>query len=217
MIVITVARKPMDGTVARNALKWGCGGINIDASRIAMSEGWTGSPTAPYVNSSGDTGRTWNPSNTPVIERTNHPQGRWPANLILSHLPDCQCTGTVDIPAGPPTPSGMDRINMNMAMQGARPGSYQKGTPTPPPDRRNPDGTETVPVWVCVEGCPVAALDGQSGERPGMSGGGATMDNANKKTGAEVIPSFNRKPSAPFIRSDTGGASRFFKQIQGKV
>jgi hypothetical protein len=111
----------------------------------------------------------------------------------------------------------MDRINMNMAMQGARPNTYQKGTPTPPNDRRNPDGTETVPVWACVEGCPVAALDGQSGERPGMSGGGATADNANKKTGAEVIPSYNRKPSAPFIRSDTGGASRFFKQIHGKV
>jgi hypothetical protein len=48
-----------------------------------------------------------------------------------------------------------------------------------------------------------------------MSGGGATADNADKKTGAEVIPSFNRKPAAPFIRSDTGGASRFFKQVGG--
>lgn len=211
MIVITVARKPLDGTVARNALKWGCGGINIDAVRIGTTvETWPVSPTyrpgakQPGESTTGD-----------VMKLGIAPSGRWPANLILTHRPECQCTGTVDIPAGPPTPSGMDRINMNMAMQGARPNTYQKGTPTPPPDRRNPDGTETVPVWVCIEGCPVASLDGQSGERPGMSGGGATADNANKKTGAEVIPSFNRKPSAPFIRSDTGGASRFFKQIQG--
>jgi hypothetical protein len=48
-----------------------------------------------------------------------------------------------------------------------------------------------------------------------MSGGGATVDNANKKTGGEVIPSYNRKPSAPFIRGDMGGASRFFKVLGG--
>jgi hypothetical protein len=34
MLVITVTRKPLEGTVASNSLKWGCGGINIDASRI---------------------------------------------------------------------------------------------------------------------------------------------------------------------------------------
>ena len=33
MIIITVARKPLEGTVARNALKHGTGGINIDAVR----------------------------------------------------------------------------------------------------------------------------------------------------------------------------------------
>ena len=111
----------------------------------------------------------------------------------------------------------MDRINANMQLQGARPNAYQQGVPPPPPDRRNPDGTETVAVWVCEDGCPVAALDDQSGERPGMSGGGATLENSNKKTGREVVPAFNRKPSAPFIRSDTGGASRFFKQVQNEV
>ncbi len=34
MIVITIARKPLEGTVAANVLRHGCGGINIDASRI---------------------------------------------------------------------------------------------------------------------------------------------------------------------------------------
>ena len=220
MIIITVTRKPIEGTVARNVLKWGCGGINIDASRIGYSANEPDSGANFYRNR--DQAMPENRTNyfrgdDGVVKSIPPKVGRWPANLILSHLPTCQNHGTVDIPAGSPTPSGMDRINMNMAMQGARPNTYQKGTPTPPPDRRNPDGTETVPVWDCVEGCPVAALDGQSGERPGMSGGGATVDNANKKTGAEGIPSFNRKPSAPFIRSDTGGASRFFKQIQVKV
>lgn len=33
-ITVTVARKPVVGTVAANALKWGTGGLNIDQSRI---------------------------------------------------------------------------------------------------------------------------------------------------------------------------------------
>jgi site-specific DNA-methyltransferase (adenine-specific) len=32
--MIVVARKPLDGTVAHNILKWGTGGLNIDASRV---------------------------------------------------------------------------------------------------------------------------------------------------------------------------------------
>jgi site-specific DNA-methyltransferase (adenine-specific) len=32
---IIVARKPIDGTVAQNVQRWGCGGLAIDASRSA--------------------------------------------------------------------------------------------------------------------------------------------------------------------------------------
>lgn len=32
---ITLARKPLDGTIAENVLKWGCGALDIDGSRIA--------------------------------------------------------------------------------------------------------------------------------------------------------------------------------------
>lgn len=35
---ICVARKPLDGTVAGNVLKWGTGAINIDAMRIDMGD-----------------------------------------------------------------------------------------------------------------------------------------------------------------------------------
>lgn len=44
-------------------------------------------------------------------------------------------------------------------------------------------------------------------DRVGMSGGGATD---NRKNGNERVPDFNRKPSAPFIRGDSGSAARFF-------
>jgi hypothetical protein len=48
-----------------------------------------------------------------------------------------------------------------------------------------------------------------------MSGGGA-LD--SHKTGKEVIPAFNRKPvQQEWVRGDTGGASRFFKQIKNET
>jgi len=147
MITITVARKPIDGTVAHNVLLHGTGGINIDASRIEFlgdkpqptkAPGWASlnakASKLGYRDSAYDqTDAEYAPSDI----------GRFPTNMIL----------TLEAAAG---------------------------------------------------------LDRQSGERPGMSGGGATD---NRKSGREVIPSFNRKPSAPFIRGDTGGASRFFKTL----
>jgi site-specific DNA-methyltransferase (adenine-specific) len=38
MIVITVARKPLEGTVAGNVQEYGVGGLNIDATRIGVTK-----------------------------------------------------------------------------------------------------------------------------------------------------------------------------------
>lgn len=39
MITITLARKPLsEGSVARNVLRWGTGGLHIDASRIRLGD-----------------------------------------------------------------------------------------------------------------------------------------------------------------------------------
>jgi site-specific DNA-methyltransferase (adenine-specific) len=72
---VIVARKPIEGTVANNVLKWGTGGLNIDGSRIA---------------SDGEHKRTFQPTN---LERSiygeqtgfqpTNAEGRWPANIIL--------------------------------------------------------------------------------------------------------------------------------------
>jgi DNA modification methylase len=71
---ITVARKPIEGTVAENVLKWGTGGINVDGCRVEGK--WDGST------------RTNSPDKKQVygdyskIKTEQHPQGRFPANLI---------------------------------------------------------------------------------------------------------------------------------------
>lgn len=64
----------------------------------------------------------------------------------------------------------------------------------------DPDGTETIPAWTCAPGCPVAALDAQSGERPGAS------SNSN---GTTAWFGGQSSPTVPGY-ADTGGASRFF-------
>lgn len=78
MLVITVARKPLEGTVASNALKWGCGGINVGASRIGTSLDVPASPKKMVAST--------HTVSLPGLGGTSgfDPNiGRWPANLIL--------------------------------------------------------------------------------------------------------------------------------------
>jgi DNA modification methylase len=58
---IVVARKPLAGTVAANVLAHGTGALNVDGCRVG-TDGW--GEVVPGL-------------------------GRWPANLVLSHAPDC--------------------------------------------------------------------------------------------------------------------------------
>ena len=76
-------RKPCsEKTVADNVLKWGCGGINIDESRVD-SIGDHKRPFQPTNNSRNVFGKQtgFYPSNS---------SGRFPSNCILSHHPECE-------------------------------------------------------------------------------------------------------------------------------
>lgn len=74
-----LARKPLDGTVADNVQRHGCGGINVDGCRVGKpngdESGWskTGSKAGENRSMSGAN-----------YEREPEPDapGRWPANLI---------------------------------------------------------------------------------------------------------------------------------------
>lgn len=74
---ITVARKPLVGTVAENVLTHGTGALNIDGCRVGDNAGWS------YPNGRGGTawhGRDSLANN--LTEPMAATQGRWPANLI---------------------------------------------------------------------------------------------------------------------------------------
>lgn len=81
-----LVRKPLsEKTVAANVLKWGTGGINIDASRIQSTN------LVPDAQA-------------PIVEKANT-LGRFPANLILSHSPGCELVGSKKAGSG----SGVSR------------------------------------------------------------------------------------------------------------
>jgi DNA modification methylase len=71
---ITVARKPLMGTVAENVLEHGTGGLNIDGCRVVTNDnlGRVNNPTA-----------TWGTYGSgPNKAAFGEVSGRWPANLI---------------------------------------------------------------------------------------------------------------------------------------
>lgn len=74
---ITVARKPLDGTVAANVLKHGTGALNIDGCRVG-SEGGTRKGSFPKDDSVSAYGNGINGA----CEIVSTGSGRWPANLI---------------------------------------------------------------------------------------------------------------------------------------
>jgi DNA modification methylase len=88
---ITVARKPLVGTVASNVLTYGTGGLNVDGCRVSTTDSYK------YPNGPGGKSLHYSSEARSADVRPNptqmHAEGRWPANLIhdgsedvLSHL-----------------------------------------------------------------------------------------------------------------------------------
>ena len=71
---IIVAMKPNDGTYANNALKWGVSGLNIDGGRIEGNNKKWNKPK----------GGIWHKSEDNDAKLEDNPQGRFPANIIIS-------------------------------------------------------------------------------------------------------------------------------------
>jgi site-specific DNA-methyltransferase (adenine-specific) len=78
---ITVARKPLIGTVAANVLEHGTGALNIDGCRVATNESLKGGGS-PIMRYDGQNDRPcWGEGYTRKVTEGNV-LGRWPANLI---------------------------------------------------------------------------------------------------------------------------------------
>lgn len=92
---IIMARKPIEGTVADNMLKYGVGGINIDECRVGEEY---------FTITNGDYDNNKNQSCFGNIKRTpKEYQGRFPANVITD--------GSDEVKANMPNTNGGNRNN----------------------------------------------------------------------------------------------------------
>ena len=87
--MICLARKPIsEKSIAANVLKWGCGGLRIDESRIGFAKGdSTGSAKSAGLGSLNTSQKFFN--GLPAKISPPHSEGRWPANLLLSCSEAC--------------------------------------------------------------------------------------------------------------------------------
>ena len=83
---VIVARKPLDGTIAQNVLKHGCGGLNIDGCRVPVDPCVDASQMrtmARNVREQDTSGQKWGMSKNAADEpQVVSPKGRWPANVV---------------------------------------------------------------------------------------------------------------------------------------
>ena len=82
---ITMARKPLEGTVSNNVLKYGVGAINIDATRVPMGEDDFNKLSAgvdKIRERGGVMDNSWKNSSDLSGANPANPLGRWGANLI---------------------------------------------------------------------------------------------------------------------------------------
>ena len=208
-MIITLLRKPLEGSVADNTLKHGCGGINIDATRIKTLDNLNGGAYAenPTERGGQDMWTSTRKGDSNCFRRGGagdyeQPAGRWPANFVLIHKEDCELKGT-------------KKVNSNGHWtQKANIGKfYEGGWSHQEIDEGNKmsdgQGKETVADWDCAEGCPVKDLD-QISLANGMHSAGSSRS---------AIRSSGKKGMFPMDGDghrfgDSGGASRFFKQFK---
>jgi len=194
---IVVARKPFKGTVAENVLEHGTGGINVDACRIAGQPRATGTKAD---DASAGSGNVYMGVGSDGAQQQSYdenlPAGRWPANVVLSHLEECEAMGARRIK----NPGGVPKAGSEKASEPTFTSSERTSTV----HHFDEDGTETVEAWNCAPGCPVAELDAQSGVlKSGFMAAGTEREGLGYRGGLG-----NRVRND--THADSGGASRFF-------
>ena len=193
------AVKPPEGSYVDNVLKWGVGAVNVDECRIGINDDDfelnTRKASKEFIGVKPFGGDN-NKKGSALLPNT---KGRFPANVILSHHPECvqvgmkRVKGTASI--GKPSigkPAKLNRVGSSMSVH-------------PNPTYYNdPDGLETVESWDCHPDCAVRLLDEQSGV---LKSGGGNKRNTKPNTFRAVI---RHRDDSNILGNNNGGASRFF-------
>ncbi len=189
-------RKPLDQpTIAANVLRWGCGGLNVDGCRIGYEVVDNGNLALnPHLRSHINGGNGGNIITHEDKRRVVIPNqsGRFPANLIWSHSPNCKRIGAKKVKGSTNHHKSDSSI-------------WESGKERIGHDYVGPDGLEEVESWDCHPSCPSWQF-AKAGER---------------KTG-DVNPHPNRSKAefdqckgiavrTGTFKGDSGSAARFFQ------
>jgi len=160
---IIVFQKPYAGRPVDSITATGAGALNVDGGRVP-----TGAQDAAAMSGRSGGHASYGPDDTnvalgrglgqPLGEIWQPASGRWPANLVVCHTPDCVRVGERRVATG----MHVGRNRNGDETHGGYSGGFRKDTRDI--GHADADGLETVAAYDCAPGCPVAALGAQSGE-----------------------------------------------------
>lgn len=193
---IIVFQKPYESRPVDDITATGAGALNVDGARIRAKEelarerGKNPSDEKTRgawqtVNRKGGKG-----SGFKRIRANKEPSGRWPANLMLSHHPEC-------VPVG----VAADEYAINRFKEGAKPFGGGAGKEY---DSEAAEVERT--VWECHADCQVRKLD----ERSGTLKSGDMPEGARYSGWGKHNIYGKGRPHEQVAYGDSGGASRFF-------
>jgi len=191
---------PQISGFAKNALRYGVAGLWIDGVRVGTNGDGADGGVWGSSNKTCQEGRSFNASPTGEEYRSQqHPQGRWPPNIILSHTDQCVRTGT-------------KRVRGSQGVRGASTNIYGggKGFTEATGEQvgyTDPDGYEEVESWICSPSCPVRLVGEDSGESKSSD---RTRNNGANRQG------YHGNPNAFTTQghNDHGTAARYFPNLE---
>jgi site-specific DNA-methyltransferase (adenine-specific) len=186
---IVLARKPLEKglSIAENVLKWGTGGINIDGCRVGNEQLSYTSTFNRIIDKNVNIGYRPETTRNSGNEIKQNVQGRFPANLILTHHSECECKGLKKVKGT----SGYETDGENSETKFGQIKTNKITT--------HYGSEETIEDWNCHEDCPIRIMDEQSGVSK-VSSGGKTFHGEK----------YDSRGIDKNCFGDKGGASRFF-------
>jgi site-specific DNA-methyltransferase (adenine-specific) len=206
---VVVAQKPYIGTYAENVLKYGVGGINIDKCRINYTQDKEVDSRIYNQDKNITRGSHGIDSFVKIAPDGNEfpmykqEKGRFPANLILTHHPECKLIGTKEVGSGKFKKTNFrkgGKCEYSIGLNGKKnaPDNY---------------GVQEIDSYACHPECPIRLLDEQSGETKSSKGGFTTnhqKDNRTHQWSKNGDWNTQKYIDNANWHNDKGGASRFF-------
>jgi DNA modification methylase len=175
---ICVARKPLDGTVVANILKWGVGALNIDGSRV---------PGEPVTINKLETWSGHGQKQRPEYVSATTTEGRWPAKLVHD--------GSEAVLADFPQSNGGTLSKRANAAPGGRLSSWE---PVNRELRTAMDSNSAARFFYCAK---PSRREKDAGLNDGLSPRGKLYDGQGDDSAGNVDENFTTSPTANFHES----------------